>query len=82
MLTRLLAAIALCLALAITPLTASPAYAEAGCEGASWGVACGSARPRLRWPGGAAPLKSTRSGSSDPVACVTQEMPPRPVFEP
>jgi len=33
MLTRLFAALAICLVLAITPLTSSPAYAEAGCEG-------------------------------------------------
>ena len=45
MLTKLIAALALCLALTITPLTASPAYAEGGCEGASWGVACGVGVP-------------------------------------
>ena len=79
MLTKLIAALALCLALTITPLTASPAYAEGGCEGASWGVACGVGVPGYGGSGGAAPLKHTGSGSSDPVACVTQEMPPREV---
>ena len=79
MLTRLLAALALCLALATTSLTGTPAYAEAGCEGASWGVACGVGVPGYGGSGGAAPLKHTGSGSSDPVACVTQEMPPREV---
>ena len=79
MLTRLLAALALCLALATTSLTRTPAYAEAGCEGASWGVACGVGVPGYGGSGGAAPLKHTGSGSSDPVACVTQEMPPREV---
>lgn len=77
MLTRLLAALALCVALATTSLTGPPAYAEAGCEGASWGVACGVGVPGYGGSGGAAPLKHTGSGSSDPVACVTQEMPPR-----
>lgn len=79
MLTRLLAALALCVALATTSLTGTPAYAEAGCEGASWGVACGVGVPGYGGSGGAAPLKHTGSGSSDPVACVTQEMPPREV---
>ena len=79
MLTRLFAALAICLALTITPLTAPPAYAEAGCEGASWGVACGVGVPGYGGSGGVAPLKHTGSGSSDPVACVTQEMPPREV---
>ena len=79
MLTKLMAALALCLALAITPFTASPAYAEGGCEGASWGVACGVGVPGYGGSGPAAPLKNTHSGSSDPVACVTQEMPPRKV---
>ncbi len=79
MLTKLIAALALCLALTITPLTASPAYAEGGCEGASWGVACGVGVPGYGGSGPAAPLKNTHSGSSDPVACVTQEMPPREV---
>lgn len=79
MLTKLIAALALCLALTITPLTASPAYAEGGCEGASWGVACGVGVPGYGGAGPAAPLKNTHSGSSDPVACVTQEMPPREV---
>ena len=79
MLTRLLAALALGLALATTSLTGTPAYAEAGCEGASWGVACGVGVPGYGGSGGAAPLKHTGSGSSDPVACVTQEMPPREV---
>ena len=79
MLTKLIAALALCVALTITPLTASPAYAEGGCEGASWGVACGVGVPGYGGSGGAAPLKHTGSGSSDPVACVTQEMPPREV---
>ena len=79
MLTRLLAALALCLALATTSLKGTPAYAEAGCEGASWGVACGVGVPGYGGSGGAAPLKHTGSGSSDPVACVTQEMPPREV---
>jgi hypothetical protein len=79
MLTKLIAALALCLALTITPLTASPAYAEGGCEGASWGVACGVGVPGYGGSGPAAPLKTTHSGSSDPVACVTQEMPPREV---
>jgi len=79
MLTKRIAALALCLALTITPLTASPAYAEGGCEGASWGVACGVGVPGYGGSGGAAPLKHTGSGSSDPVACVTQEMPPREV---
>ena len=45
MLTKLIAALALCLTLTITPLTASPAKAEGGCEGASWGVACGVGVP-------------------------------------
>ncbi len=79
MLTKLIAALALCVALTITPLTASPAYAEGGCEGASWGVACGVGVPGYGGSGPAAPLKNTHSGSSDPVACVTQEMPPREV---
>ena len=79
MLTKLIAALALCLALTITPLTASPAYAEGGCEGASWGVACGVGVPGYGGSGPAAPLKNTHSGSSDPVACVTQELPPREV---
>ena len=79
MLTKLIAALALCLALTITPLTASPAHAEGGCEGASWGVACGVGVPGYGGAGPAAPLKNTHSGSSDPVACVTQEMPPREV---
>ena len=79
MLTKLIAALALCVALTITPLTASPAYAEGGCEGASWGVACGVGVPGYGGSGPAAPLKNTHSGSSDPVACVTQEMPPRDV---
>lgn len=79
MLSRLLAALALCVALATTSLTGTPAYAEAGCEGASWGVACGVGVPGYGGSGGAAPLKHTGSGSSDPVACVTQEMPPREV---
>lgn len=79
MLTKLIAALALCLALTITPLTASPASAEGGCEGASWGVACGVGVPGYGGAGPAAPLKNTHSGSSDPVACVTQEMPPREV---
>ncbi len=79
MLTRLLAALALCVALATTSLAGTPAYAEAGCEGASWGVACGVGVPGYGGSGGAAPLKHTGSGSSDPVACVTQEMPPREV---
>ena len=79
MLTKLIAALALCLALAITPLTASPAYAEGGCEGASWGVACGVGVPGYGGSGPAAPLKNSHSGSSDPIACVTQEMPPREV---
>lgn len=79
MLTRLLAALALCVALATTSLTGTPAYADAGCEGASWGVACGVGVPGYGGSGGAAPLKHTGSGSSDPVACVTQEMPPREV---
>lgn len=79
MLTKLIAALALCLALTITPLTASPASAEGGCEGASWGVACGVGVPGYGGAGPAAPLKNTHSGSSDPVACVTQEMPPRDV---
>ena len=79
MLTRLLAALALCLALATTSLAATPAHAEAGCEGASWGVACGVGVPGYGGSGGAAPLKHAGSGSSDPVACVTQEMPPREV---
>ena len=79
MLTRLLAALTLCVALATTSLTGTPAYAEAGCEGASWGVACGVGVPGYGGSGGAAPLKHTGSGSSDPVACVTQEMPPREV---
>ena len=79
MLTRLLAALALCVALATTSLTGTPAYAEAGCEGASWGVACGVGVPGYGGSDGAAPLKHTGSGSSDPVACVTQEMPPREV---
>ena len=79
MLTKLIAALALCLALTITPLTASPAYAEGGCEGASWGVACGVGVPGYGGSGTAAPLKNSHSGSSDPVACVTQEMPPREV---
>ena len=79
MLTRLLAALALCVALATTSLTGTPAYAEAGCEGASWGVACGVGVPGYGGSGGTAPLKHTGSGSSDPVACVTQEMPPREV---
>ena len=79
MLTKLNAALALCVALTITPLTASPAYAEGGCEGASWGVACGVGVPGYGGSGPAAPLKNTHSGSSDPVACVTQEMPPREV---
>ena len=35
MLTKLIAAVALCLTLTITPLTASPAKAEGGCEGAT-----------------------------------------------
>lgn len=55
MLTRLLAALALCVALATTSLAGTPAYAEAGCEGASWGVACGSASPVTVAP--AAPLR-------------------------
>ena len=50
MLTRLFAALAICLALTITPLTASPAYAEAGCEGASWGVASASPATAGRVP--------------------------------
>lgn len=79
MLSRLLAALALCVTLATTSLTGTPAYAEAGCEGASWGVACGVGVPGYGGSGGAAPLKHTGSGSSDPVACVTQEMPPREV---
>nr|WP_300151889.1 hypothetical protein [Propionicimonas sp.] len=79
MLTRLLAALALCVALATTPLAGTSAYADAGCEGASWGVACGVGVPGYGGSGGAAPLKHTGSGSSDPVACVTQEMPPREV---
>lgn len=79
MLTRLLAALALCVALATTSLTGTPAYADAGCEGASWGVACGVGVPGYGGSGGAAPLKHTGSGSSDPVACATQEMPPREV---
>lgn len=79
MLTRFLAALVLCVALATTSLTGTPAYAEAGCEGASWGVACGVGVPGYGGSGGAAPLKHTGSGSSDPVACVTQEMPPREV---
>ena len=53
MLTKLIAALALCLALTITPLTASPAYAEGGCEGASWGVACGVGVPGYGGSGGA-----------------------------
>ena len=79
MLTRFLAALVLCVALATTSLTGTPAYAEAGCEGASWGVACGVGVSGYGGSGGAAPLKHTGSGSSDPVACVTQEMPPREV---
>ena len=79
MLTKLIAALALCVALTITPLTASLAHAEGGCEGASWGVACGVGVPGYGGSGPAAPLKNTHSGSSDPVACVTQEMPPREV---
>lgn len=79
MLNKLIAALALCVPLTITLLTASPAYAEGGCEGASWGVACGVGVPGYGGSGPAAPLKNTHSGSSDPVACVTQEMPPREV---
>ena len=80
MLTRFLAALVLCVALATTSLTGTPAYAEAGSEGASWGVACGVGVPGYGGSGGAAPLKHTGSGSSNPVACVTQEMPPREVL--
>lgn len=79
MLTRFFAALALCLALAIAPLGTAPAFAEGGCEGESWGVACGVGVPGYGGSGAAVPLKNTHSGGSGPVACVTQELRPREV---
>lgn len=79
MLTRLLAATVACVLLAV----ASPgarAVADSGCVGQSWGVACGVSIPGSEGSGGdASPLKSTGSHNADPVACVTQELPPREV---
>ena len=81
MLTRLLAAFALSLALAVTPLNATSAAADAGCEGQSWGVACGIVVGGSAGSGGAEPLSRGGSGSrgGGPVACVTQEIPSREV---
>jgi len=45
MLTKLIAALALCLALAITPLTASPAHARADVKGRAGESRAGSAFP-------------------------------------
>ena len=80
MLTRLVATLALCLLLAVAPVDGTPAVADAGCVGQSWGVACGVGVPGSDASGGTVgPLKKTGSGGGGPVACVTQEYPPREV---
>ena len=80
MLTRLLAPLMLGLLLAVAPFTGTPALADTGCVGQSWGVACGVGVPGSDESGGAAnSLNNTGSHSGGPVACVTQEVPAREV---
>lgn len=81
MLTRLLTSLTLCLLLAMAPSAVTPAFAQGGCAGQSWGVACGVTAPGAGGSGDARGSIGGGGGSRDsgPVSCVTQQLPPQEV---